>query len=157
MLRTASHTLALAALWMLLSFDHEPLLLAFGAASTLVVAALTVRMGLSDAEGHPVHLVTGGLRYWPWLLVEIAKSNLAVARCILDPRLRIGPRVITVPASQRTDLGRVVYANSITLTPGTVSILVDRDSIIVHALTADGAEGLAGGEMDRRVTRMEAG
>ncbi|MBX6323080.1 MAG: Na+/H+ antiporter subunit E [Rhodospirillaceae bacterium] len=157
MLRKASHTLTLAALWMLLSFDHEPLLLALGLASTLLVAALTARMGLSDAEGHPVHLLTGGLRYWPWLLLEIAKSNLAVARSIIDPRLRISPRIVTVPTSQRTDLGRVVYANSITLTPGTVSILVDRDTITVHALTVEGAEGLAAGDMDRRVTRMEAG
>jgi multicomponent Na+:H+ antiporter subunit E len=49
----------------------------------------------------------------------------------------------------------VTYANSITLTPGTISVDVKRDEILVHALTRDGAEGLLAGEMDRRVTRFE--
>jgi multicomponent Na+:H+ antiporter subunit E len=155
MLRAASLAIALAALWMLLSFDHEPLLLAFGVVSVIVVTLLTLGMGLSDREGHPVHLGARGLAYWPWLLLEIAKSNIAVARAILGRRLKITPRLVTVPTSQRTDLGRVVYANSITLTPGTVSIVVKQDSILVHALMEEGAAGLEAGEMDRRVSRME--
>jgi multicomponent Na+:H+ antiporter subunit E len=155
MSRAFSMTVVLAALWMLLSFDREPTLLACGAASVLIVALLSFRMRLSDAEGHLVHIFLRGFAYWPWLLAEIAKSNIAVARSILDRRLRITPQLITVTTGQHSDLGRVVYANSITLTPGTVSILVGSDSILVHALTAEAAEGLAAGEMDRRVCRME--
>jgi multicomponent Na+:H+ antiporter subunit E len=154
--RTLSLAVALAAIWLLLSGHYEPLILAFGAASVAFVVLIARRKGLTDREGHPIDMLVGGLRYWPWLLVEIAKSNVAVARCILSPRLPISPTVIKVPASQRTDLGRVVFANSITLTPGTVSIIVERDEITVHALTAEAAQELAeGGGMDRRVTRME--
>lgn len=155
--RTLSLALALAAIWLLLSGHYEPLILAFGAGSVAFVVLIARKKGLTDREGHPIAMLLGGLRYWPWLLVEIAKSNLAVARCILSPRLPINPAVIKVPTSQRTDLGRVVFANSITLTPGTVSILVERDTITVHALTAEAAADLAeGGGMDRRVTRMES-
>jgi multicomponent Na+:H+ antiporter subunit E len=97
------------------------------------------------------------LLYIPWLILEVVKSNIDVARRILDPRLPISPRVIEVQASQRRDIGRVIYANSITLTPGTVSIDTDGDRITVHALTEEAAAGLLTGEMDRRVTRFEGG
>ena len=60
-----------------------------------------------------------------------------------------------VTTSQKTDLGRVLYANSITITPGTVSIMVYDDRIMVHAISKEGADSLNQGEMDRRVTRME--
>lgn len=154
--RAFSLALVLAAVWLLLSGHYEPLILAFGAGSVALVVLIARRKGLTDQEGHPIGMLLGGLRYWPWLLVEIAKSNIAVARCILHPRLPISPTMVRVPASQRTDLGRVVYANSITLTPGTVSIRVDDDAITVHALTAAGARDLVEGRaMDRRVSRME--
>jgi multicomponent Na+:H+ antiporter subunit E len=155
MRHAVSLVIALAGLWMILSFDHDPLLLGLGAVSVALSAAIAMRMGFTDREGHPTHLLTHGLAYWPWLLLEIAKSNVAVARVILHPRLPISPQIIKVPTSQRTDLGRVIYANSITLTPGTVSIRVRPDTIIVHALTAEGARSLATGDMDRRISRME--
>ena len=85
------------------------------------------------------------------------KANVDVARRILTPGRSISPTMLRVRATQRTDLGRVVFANSITLTPGTVSVDVGEDEILVHALSRDGAEELAGGEMDRRVTRMSGG
>ena len=67
----------------------------------------------------------------------------------------IAPRVFRVKTSQRTELGQVIYANSITLTPGTVSINLFDDEIEVHALTVAGAAGLEEGTMDRRVTELE--
>ena len=69
--------------------------------------------------------------------------------------MSISPVVIKVKSTQGTDLGHVIYANSITLTPGTVSMNVDGDIIEVHALTIEGAENLQAGEMNRRVTLME--
>ena len=89
------------------------------------------------------------------LLKEIVLSNIAVARVILDPRLPIHPRILRVEASQKTDVGRVTYANSITLTPGTVTLDVRDGKLLVHALTTGSAEGLLTGEMDRRVARLE--
>ncbi len=93
--------------------------------------------------------------YWRWLAREVVKANLDVARRILSPSLPISPTVFTLKASQRTNLGRVTFANSITLTPGTVSIDLQGDTIEIHALTQEAAKTLQTGEMDRRVTDME--
>ena len=78
-----------------------------------------------------------------------------MARRILHPRLPIAPRVIRVESSQKTHLGQVIYANSITLTPGTVSVETDEGTIDVHALTRETAEDVRSGTMDRRVTDIE--
>lgn len=141
--------------WMVWSGHYTPLLLALGVLSVLVVVTIGIRMGLVDDEGAPVEILPRLAGYIPWLLWEICKANVDVARRIVDPRLPIAPRMIRVVAGQRRDLGRVIYANSITLTPGTVSVAVEGDEILVHALTAEAAESLDDGEMDRRVTRLE--
>jgi multicomponent Na+:H+ antiporter subunit E len=89
------------------------------------------------------------------LLLEIAKANLHVARVILTPSLPIQPRVIRIRATQRSELGNTIFANSITLTPGTVALDVRGGSILVHALTDQAAAGLVDGVMDSRVSRVE--
>jgi multicomponent Na+:H+ antiporter subunit E len=86
---------------------------------------------------------------------EIAKSAWSVTRIILDPRLPISPTMTTVKASQRTAAGIVTYANSITLTPGTITVGVSGNALTVHALAREGALGLEAGEMDARVRRFE--
>lgn len=141
--------------WLLLSGFFEPFLMTAGLGSAIAVVWLAHRMDLIDREGHPVHLWWNTLGYWPWLLKEIVKSAWDVTRIILNPRLPISPEVLRVKTSQRTSVGVVTYANSITLTPGTISVEVAQDEILVHALTHAGAEGLREGEMDRRVTRFE--
>ena len=92
----------------------------------------------------------------PWFVKEVFASNVDVAKRILAPRrYRLSPRLFDAVATQRSDLGRVLFANSITLTPGTVSIWVFRDKIMVHAIADEVADGLLEGEMDRRVSRLE--
>jgi len=145
-------SLVLFSTWILLSgYYDNTLLVILGIASTFAVIAVSKRMGLIDRESHPIHLVPQILFYWPWLLLEIAKSNIDVARRMILPTPDISPTLVRVPMDLRSDLGRVVYANSITLTPGTVSINVDRESILVHALTRDGAAAVKAGDMERRV------
>jgi multicomponent Na+:H+ antiporter subunit E len=95
------------------------------------------------------------LPYVPWLLWEILKANVDVARIILHPKLPIRPHLFRVEASQRSEVGQVIYANSITLTPGTISLDVRDNGILVHALTDEAADELKKGEMDGRVTRLE--
>lgn len=146
----------LAVLWMLLSGHTEPLLLGLGAVSVLLVGFLAHRMDVSDHEGHPLHLGLRAIPYWLWLAVEICKANVDVARRILRPGRHISPVMLRVRATQTTDVGRVLFANSITLTPGTVSMHVDGEWIEVHALTREGAEGVLGGDMDRRASAVEA-
>ena len=115
---------------------------------------VTLRMDVADREGHPIHLTWRALTYMPWLTMEIIKANIDVARQILSPSMPITPTLLRVKASQTSDLGQVIYANSITLTPGTISVDVANGEILVHALSRAGAESLLEGEMDRRVTRM---
>jgi multicomponent Na+:H+ antiporter subunit E len=141
--------------WLLLSAIFEPLILAFGLVSCLGVVAIAHRMEVIDHEGHPIHLGRKAVGYWPWLALEITKANLDVARRIIDPGLPISPTLVKLKTSQKSELGQVIYANSITLTPGTVSIDVEGDEITVHALSAEAAAELEKGDMDRRVTAME--
>jgi multicomponent Na+:H+ antiporter subunit E len=155
--RILSLTAALFLFWLALSGHYTPFLIGSGLVAAVAVTALGLRAGYADGEGHPVEYLLPGLLYWPWLVVEIAKSALDVARIIVDPRLPISPRLIRAKASQRTAVGIATYANSITLTPGTITVEVNRrdSEFLVHALTAEGAAGVIDGAMDRRVTAFE--
>jgi multicomponent Na+:H+ antiporter subunit E len=127
--------IALYLLWIVLSGYFQPLLLMLGVVSTLIVLFIALRMEVVDRESHPVHLT---LRLPLW-----------------SPSLPISPTVFQVPTSQKSQLGQVVYANSITLTPGTVSMTLENNQVRVHALTEDIAKDLQTGTMDRRVTALE--
>lgn len=150
-----SSALVLFVFWLLLSGYFTLFLVTIGALTAVGVVLLGRRMEVVDHEGHPIHLSWRVLGYWPWLMKEIAKSAWEVSRIIVNPRLPISPTLIRVKTSQQTTVGVVTYANSITLTPGTISVDVKQGEILVHALTREGAKGLLTGEMDRRVTRFE--
>ena len=143
--------------WLLLSGYFEPMLLGLGIASCALVVWITMRMDIVDREGQPIHLTWRAPGYWAWLAWEIVKANYDVVCRVLDPRLPISPTMVRLKASQKTDLGLVIYANSITLTPGTISVDVEPGVILVHAIAREGAEALEEGEMDRRVTQMAEG
>ena len=144
--------------WLSLSGHYTPLLLSFGVASCVLVVYLSIRMEVVDEEGVPLHLRG---RFWigylPWLMKEIFVANVAVAKIILDPALPISPRMVVFPGSQKTDLGRAIYANSITLTPGTITTGVQGQEFQIHALTAADLETNEQDEMDRRCTHVEQG
>lgn len=155
MLHALSLSAALCALWLLLSGHYEPVYLGLGVVSVCLALGLAYRMELVDHESVPVHLRLSGLGYWPWLAKEVAKANLDVTRVVLGPCVRMSPTLLWVKTRQPSDLGQVIYANSITLTPGTVSVVVECGRILVHSLTREGADGLETGDMDRRVRRLE--
>ncbi|MGI9498751.1 MAG: Na+/H+ antiporter subunit E [Geminicoccaceae bacterium] len=158
MVQIVSLTVVLSVLWLLLSGHwHNPLLIGLGLASVILTMVVSIRMKVTDREGHPVHLALHGLVYWPWLIKEIVVANIDVAKAILGITDAVQPSVFTIKASQHTDLGKTIYANSITLTPGTVTVGLDGDEMTIHALTPAAKEGLATGEMDRRVTSIEGG
>jgi multicomponent Na+:H+ antiporter subunit E len=141
--------------WLLWSGHYNPLILGFGVASCVLVVYLSSRLGIVDREGHPIHLLIRLLTYGPWLVWAIIKANLDVSGRILKPGVPISPQLIKVKANQKTDLGRVIYANSITLTPGTVSVDVDGEDFLVHAISKEAAADVETGDMDRRVSRFE--
>ncbi len=149
--------LALAGVWLLLSGHYQALILGFGVASVLFCVFIAMRMDVADHEGVPLHVGWRALTYLPWLGVEIVKANIDVAKRVVQPVPDISPELFETPASQKTDLGQVIYANSITLTPGTVSVDLDPGVIRVHALSREGADGVRDGEMDRRALGVEGG
>ncbi|MEA5444589.1 Na+/H+ antiporter subunit E [Gammaproteobacteria bacterium AB-CW1] len=153
---TVSLAVIMAIIWLLFSgmWTH-PIIVPLGAASVLLTVYLATRMKIIDREGHPLHLLVPSLKYWPWLLMEISKSNLIVARHVLAGKNSINPRMARVKASQKTALGRTIFANSITLTPGTVTVHVRDNEIWFYALTEEIEQGLKDGEMDRRATEFE--
>jgi len=148
---------SLAVFWLLLSgFFTMPLLLILGALSVAFTLYLALRMDREDGERVSLLVDLPIIRYWLWLLVEIVKSNIDVAKLILTPKLKLTPRMVRVKATQTSDVGIVIYANSITLTPGTVTVDIVGDEILVHALSQATADGVSNGDMGDRVTALGA-
>ncbi len=151
--------MALGVVWLIWSghFD-KPFIILLGLGSCGFCLWLSNKLQIVDEEGAPVQL---GFRpflvYAPWLALEIIKSNWAVTKIILSPKLPLQRNMVTVTAHSRSQLGRVILANSITLTPGTVSVSMEGDQILVHALSFDGAADDISGDMDRRVQALERG
>jgi multicomponent Na+:H+ antiporter subunit E len=152
-----SLTASLMLFWMLISGDFGLLNLALGLTSALLVVAIAHRMDVIDQESQPYQLSTRLPAYLAWLARRVIKSNLDVTRAIWMPGNSISPTMVRLRLSQQTALGKVIYANSITLTPGTVTLGIEDDEILVHALTRTDAALLETGEMDRRVRELECG
>jgi multicomponent Na+:H+ antiporter subunit E len=145
----------LFAFWLALSGHYTAFLIAAGAACSVLCLLAAIRLRIVDTEGHPTQLIVRTLTYYPWLIREIAKSAWSVTKVILHPKLPISPTMTVVRASQRTPAGIATYGNSITLTPGTITVGVSGKELTVHALVNEGAIDLEGGEMDRRVSAFE--
>jgi multicomponent Na+:H+ antiporter subunit E len=154
-MRYLSLAIFLFGFWLVLSGHYTPFLVTAGLVCSLLCVLAAIRMRTADNEGHPIELLGGAMTYFPWLIVEITKSAWAVTKIILHPRLPISPTMTVVSASQRTRVGVAAYANSITLTPGTITVGVEGNKLTVHALETDGALALEAGGMDRRVSRFE--
>ncbi|MEL7127969.1 MAG: Na+/H+ antiporter subunit E [Pseudomonadota bacterium] len=147
----------LVTFWLSLSGHYTPLLLALGAVSVALAVILSARLGIIDREGAPYFAGIGLLLYLPWLIWEIIKSNITVIRACLRADMDINPALVKVKTVCESDLAKVLFANSITLTPGTVTISVERDRLLVHALYEDTAQPEAFAEMDRRSRRAVDG
>lgn len=153
----------LLAFWFILSGHFDALHIAYGVVSATIVVALTgglERLGTRvDAAGRALPVFTFSLpwprflAYLPWLLGQIIIANLQIAAVILHPRLPIAPTMVRFRTRLRGDLARAAFGNSITLTPGTITLDVDGDEFVVHALTRGAARALLTQTMERRVAR----
>lgn len=150
--------IGLLVFWLLLSgFWDNGLLLFLGVMSTLLVLYLARRI----EQVYPLRSISSIVFrlpvYWLWLFVEIVKANVDVLKRIwLPQRYPISPVLDKVPMTQHTRVGKTIYANSITLTPGTVSVmLLKNGQLLVHALNQEAFNDLKKGEMDRRVSSLE--
>ena len=156
MFHTVSLFLSLVVFWLLLSGFFTPFLMASGVGCALAVVFFARRMDVVDHEGHPIQLGAKALVYWPWLIKEIVKSAWDVSKIILNPKLPISPTLVRFKPSQKTDVGLVIHAQSITLTPGTITVEARPNEFLVHGLTRGGAEAVVDSDMDRRVSACEA-
>ena len=146
----------LLAFWAGLSGElTTPLLVGFGLVTTTLVTWLAVRKDLLVADLTAGTLLRIAFLYMPWLVGQILVANLRVIRLVWSRDLPIDPRLTDVPTTLRTGLGRATFANSITLTPGTVTVDLKQEHLVVHALTADDAAGAQDGSMEARVRRVE--
>lgn len=144
---------ALAAAWLLWSGLYKPHLLALGALSLALSLWFARRIG-TFREASPFLTLLDLPRFWAWLLVEIVKSSIDVARIILSPKLPISPALVEFDTACKGPIGQVILGNAITLSPGTVTLDVYADRIKVHCLTAQGAEAIRSGEADRRAAQI---
>jgi len=154
-LRTLLAAILLFILWLLLSGHYNPLLLTFGVLSSIFVAWIAYRMSLIDSSSNTLKFNLRLPTFIPWFFIEIIKSNLDVCRRILHPSLPIDPKFVSVDASQLGDLGKAVFANCVTLTPGTYSVDTDSNSIEVHAISNELAEEVQRGELSNRIAKLE--
>jgi len=140
-------------IWLLLSGHYDPLLLTLGVLSCITCLYVTWKAKFIDEEGLPLHLLIRLPIYTVWLFKEIIKANIDTAKIIIlnNP----DPQNFRVKSSQKTEAGKVTYANSITLTPGTVTTELDGDVLEVHALSSDMADDVKSGVMDKKVSWLE--
>ena len=142
-------------LWLVLSGHYDPLMVAFGIGSTVLVVFIADRMNVIEESALTLGFVIRFVAYVPWLVKEIFVANLMVARIVLAPRLPISPILVHFRGRQRTELARFIYANSITLTPGTITTSVDGQDLSIHALMWSAVDGHEEAEMVHRIARLE--
>ena len=149
-------TLLMSGLWLGISGVYKPLMFVFGGASVALVVWLSVRMHVVGVQHNPVLYSWRLPAYWLWLIGQIVCTSINVARLVLNPK-GIRPRVFRAPMTPRSSVAKVTYANSITLTPGTVTLLLEPDFVDVHALDDKSAASVVSGSMAKRVCWLEGG
>lgn len=142
--------IVITGLWLGLSGLYKTLILSFMVVSIILTMILAVRLKVIDREGVPYGRLLHLLVYWVWLVIEIFKANWQVIKAILSVDTTINPALVKLKTQRESDLAKTVFANSITLTPGTVTVAVESGSMLVHALNEENAGPGAFDEMDKR-------
>ncbi|MBL4598118.1 MAG: Na+/H+ antiporter subunit E [Rhizobiaceae bacterium] len=156
-MRLVGTAILMMALWLLMSGIYKPLIIGFGVISVVITLWITRRMDRTDNDAVELNLgLFKSISYFGWLMVEIVKANWAVIKIILSPKMAINQHMFHIDHTQKTDVGQVIFANSITLTPGTIAVETETGGFLIHAVSysSDDLDALA--DMDARVTKIEA-
>tara|TARA_E500000331_G_scaffold319923_1_gene333010 strand:- start:1316 stop:1822 length:507 start_codon:yes stop_codon:yes gene_type:complete len=148
-------TFALMLLWISLSGYFNALQLGLGFVSSVAVIWLTIRLKLLTFDGVRLALLPRYPLYLLWLIRQIIWSNLLVARIVLSPRMPLHRQIVLTKPKQHSDMATTIYANSITLTPGTVTVDSSEDGLLVHSLAKVFADGVLANEMNNRIAGLE--
>jgi multicomponent Na+:H+ antiporter subunit E len=145
----------LFAFWTLLSGKFDVFHLSLGILCSVIVAylfhdLLFVNVRVGDIRTMALRFIL----YIPWLISQIIQSNIHVASLVLRPKMPIDPQIITFSTKLETDISSVTLANSITLTPGTITMDIRDGVFYVHALSRKVADDLNAGEMEDRVAHI---
>ncbi len=144
------------ALWLLLSGVYKSLTMFFGLCSVILVMTVLHRMNQKDGNRLVLNFkLLKSANYIVFLAAEVVKANYAVTKLLLSKQLRLNQKFLKIPFSQRSEVSQVVFANSITLTPGTVTIEIEPSNFIVHALNCDSNTENDLELMDRKVSEIE--
>ena len=146
----------LVVLWLLMSGLYKTLILVFGLGSVLLVMFFMNRM--TEKDGYEVEInlkIIETFKYAFWLIFEVVKCNVAVVKLLLARKVQIAQEFVETPASIKSDLARVIFANSITLTPGTVTVETEDNHLLVHVLNLDDSTASELVNMGQRVNRLE--
>ncbi|MEM8844579.1 MAG: Na+/H+ antiporter subunit E [Pseudomonadota bacterium] len=149
---------SLAIIWFVLSGYLKTNLLLLGVFSCVLVTIISIKMRVYLSNNERLDFVLRMPFYLPWLFKEIILSNFYLAKKVLSSNPNsIQPQSINIKPSQKTNTGIALHANSITLTPGTISIKYDEEGLLVHALTDHTAQGIIDGDIDKKVSKIERG
>ncbi|MBN1585803.1 MAG: Na+/H+ antiporter subunit E [Candidatus Omnitrophica bacterium] len=157
--------LAMFGLWVSLSGKLDRFHLLMGVLSALIVARLTgplLTTRVHGQKGTREEYLTSHpgmwLRFWayvPWLIREVILANIHVALLVLRPKSALDPLILRFGTNLDSDLSQTTLANSITLTPGTITIEVEESGeFLVHAITPAAAQSLMTLDMQSRVGRI---
>jgi len=144
--------LILSVFWLLLSGIYNPLMIGFGVASIFVVLLVLGRMEDVDKTRQQVGTGLRLIRYIPWLIVQVLKSSIHVTKLIWGSPSKVSPTLAKINISNVPPSKRVLYANSITLTPGTLCVDLKDDELTVHALQKSSITALEKGYMENKIT-----
>lgn len=149
----------LLGLWLLLSGKYDWFHISLGVVSALVVTVIQLRINkylyyqkkIADENSLSWSRL---LLYIPWLIWQIILSSLQVAYIVLHPRMPINPSLLRFKTKLPNIAARVILGNSITLTPGTLTINITGDEFLVHALTDASQSGIVDGSLPKQVAKL---
>lgn len=144
-------------LWVLLNGRLDGDVLLTGIPVSLIVYLFSWKVAhlTPKREWRVVRQLPAYVSYFCFLIGEICKANRQTARMILRPDLEVEPQLLHVHTGLREESSRVLLANSVTLTPGTITVELNGDDITIHALDRSFAEGLENSEFERRLAAIE--
>lgn len=154
MRHTVSFGMTLALFWVLMSGHTSLFMLSLGAASVAVVMYLVYRLDMLDGETHPVGFLQKLPQFLIWLLHDLILSNIQVVKYIWQAKPDISPTLLTYKLHHAGDIEKVIYANAISVTPGTLTVELLQDSITVHALTEAVSSNIRSGEKSQKVRQL---
>lgn len=154
-------SMVLFAFWLLLSGRLEVKFIVYGVATSLIAAYISMPLLLVPSKDGKKKYFAFGVSlwrfalYWIWLMREVVNANLDVERAVVKPEMEINPMMVSFKMPYENPMAHTTLANSITLTPGTITVDVSSDGVyVIHALTDGAREGLLSGGMQQKIADL---